>query len=63
MRSAEHRAIILDTGYTRVGVGVGVAKANGIMWVVVDFADQGSAPVAVSVVRSTIRPLIEPTSG
>jgi uncharacterized protein YkwD len=36
MRSAEHRAIILDRGYTRMGVGV--AKAHGIMWVVVDFA-------------------------
>jgi len=37
MRSAEHRAIILGLAYTRMGVGV--AKADGIMWVVVDFAD------------------------
>jgi uncharacterized protein YkwD len=37
MRSAEHRAIILGLAFTRMGVGV--AKADGIMWVVVDFAD------------------------
>jgi uncharacterized protein YkwD len=37
MRSAKHRAIILSPLYTRMGVGV--AKADGIMWVVVDFAD------------------------
>ena len=36
MRSAKHRAIILSLAYTRIGVGV--AKADGIMWVVVDFA-------------------------
>jgi uncharacterized protein YkwD len=37
MRSAEHRAIILGLSFTRMGVGV--AKADGIMWVAVDFAD------------------------
>jgi uncharacterized protein YkwD len=37
MRSAKHRVIILGSMYTRMGVGV--AKADGIMWVVVDFAD------------------------
>jgi len=36
MRSAKHRAIILGLAFTRMGVGV--AKADGIMWIVVDFA-------------------------
>jgi len=37
MHSAEHRAIILNPAFRRMGVGV--AKANGIVWVVVDFAN------------------------
>jgi uncharacterized protein YkwD len=37
MRSAKHRAIVLGHVYSRMGVGV--AKAGGIMWVVVDFSD------------------------
>jgi len=37
MRSAKHRAIILSPAYTRMGVGV--VKADGIMWIVVDFAN------------------------
>jgi len=36
MHSAKHRAVILGLAFTRMGVGV--AKADGIMWVVVDFA-------------------------
>jgi hypothetical protein len=46
MNSPEHKANILDTDYTTVGVGV-VVDGNGVMWVTEDFMGTGTAtPVA-----------------
>jgi hypothetical protein len=45
MNSPEHKANILDTNYTTVGVGV-VVDGNGVMWVTEDFMGTGAATPA-----------------